>query len=183
MQLTIEKKKFTYQDYQNITEETGYELIEGELIMTPSPTPKHQRISRKIEFLIEKFVNENNLGECFYAPCDVYLDEYNVIQPDIFFISKDRVHIIGEKKIEEAPDLIIEIVSETSVYKDTVQKKKIYASYGVKEYWIVIPEEKMVEVYNLREIGQYQLMQTYYENDIVESKLFNGLKIDLKNIF
>lgn len=183
MQFTVEKKKFTYQDYQNLSEDIRYELIEGELIMTPSPTPHHQRISRKLEFLIEKFVNENNLGEIFHAPCDVYLDEHNVVQPDIFFISKDRAHIIGEKKIEGAPDLIIEIVSENSVYKDTVQKKKIYANYGVKEYWIVVPEEKMVEVYYLREIGQYQLIQIYYESDTVEGKVLSGLKIDLKSIF
>ena len=110
--------------------------------MTPSPTPNHQRVSRKLEFILESFITKNNLGEIFYAPCDVYLDNENVVQPDILFISKDRLNIIGDKNIQSAPNLVIEIISENSVYRDMVQKKRLYARFGVKEYWIVIPEEE-----------------------------------------
>ncbi|MBM4137847.1 MAG: Uma2 family endonuclease, partial [Nitrospira sp.] len=78
----VEKIKYTYKDYLKTPVDKRYELIEGELLMTPSPVPKHQRISGKLEFELRKFVTENNLGEVFYAPCDVYLDDENVVQPD-----------------------------------------------------------------------------------------------------
>ena len=86
----IEKKKYTYEDYLKTPDDVRYELIEGELLMTPSPVPRHQRISRKIEFILEEFVTNNDLGEIFHAPCDVHLDSENVVQPDILFISKVR---------------------------------------------------------------------------------------------
>jgi Uma2 family endonuclease len=179
--IAVEKKKYTYEDYIKISDDKRYELINGELIMTPLPVPKHQRVSRKIEFILEKFVSGNNLGEVFYAPCDVYLDNENVVQPDILFISKDRLDIIGEKNIQGAPDLVVEIISENSVYRDMVQKKKLYAKFNVKEYWIVIPEEKEVEVYIL-EGGVHRLYKTY-KVDILESASLKGLKIGLKGIF
>ena len=98
-QTVKEKKKYTYEDYLKTPDDKRYELIEGELLMTPSPVTKHQRVSRKIEFLLEKFVTENDLGEIFHAPYDVYLDNENVLQPDILFVSRERSHIIGEKNI------------------------------------------------------------------------------------
>ncbi|MBM4065533.1 MAG: Uma2 family endonuclease [Planctomycetes bacterium] len=180
--IAVEKKKYTYEDYVKVSDDKRYELINGELILTPSPVPKHQRVSRKIEFILEKFVSGNNLGEVLYAPCDVYLDNENVVQPDILFISKDRLDIIGEKNIQGAPNLVIEIISENSVYRDMVQKKRLYARFGVKEYWIVIPEEKEVEVYILKG-DAYQLYKTYSQVDILESASLKGLKIGLKEIF
>lgn len=180
--VVADKKKYTYEDYLKTPEDKRYELIEGELLMTPSPIPQHQRISRKIEFILEKFVTENNLGEVFYAPCDVYFDAENVIQPDILFISKDRLDIIGEKNIQGAPDFVIEIISESSAYRDMVQKKKLYAKFGVKEYWIVIPDEGLVEMYILKD-NTYQPYKTYTKDDILESPYLKGLKIELKAIF
>src|SRR4030042_7191660 len=96
-QTVTEKKKYTYADYLRTPDNERYELIEGELLMTPSPITKNQRIARELEFEIMKFVKANDLGEVFYAPCDVYLDEENVVQPDILFISGKRLNIIGEK--------------------------------------------------------------------------------------
>ncbi len=177
-----EKKKHTYEDYVKTPEDERHELIEGELLMTPSPVPKHQRISRKIEFILEKFVTENDLGEVFDAPCDVYLDDENVVQPDILFISKERLNIIGEKNIQGAPDLAIEIISESSAYRDLVQKKRLYARFGVKEYWIVIPEEKSIEIYILKD-GTYTFHNAYGKDEILKSPFMKSLKIVLKNIF
>ena len=180
--IVVEKKKYTYEDYLKTPDDKRYELINGELLMTPSPIPNHQRISGKLEFVVRKFVTENNLGEIFYAPCDVYLDNENVVQPDILFISKDRLNIIGDKNIQSAPNLVIEIISENSVYRDMVQKKRLYARFGVKEYWIVIPEEEEIEVYILK--GEaYQLYKTYTKVDILEAPSLKGLKIGLKEIF
>ena len=180
--IIVEKKKHTYEDYLKTPEDKRYELIEGELVMTPSPIPKHQRISRKIEFILEGFIKENDLGEIFYAPCDVYLDEKNVVQPDILFISKDRLDIIGEKNIQGAPDLAIEIISESSAYRDMVQKKKLYANFGVKEYWIVVPEEESIELYVLKNTT-YQLYKKYAKDDTLQSPYLKDLNIALKEIF
>ncbi len=178
----IEKKKYRYGDYLTTPEDERYELIEGDLLMTPSPVPRHQRISGRLEFELRKFVTENDLGEVFDAPCDVYLDNENVVQPDILFISKERLNIIGEKNIEGAPDLVIEIISESTAYRDFVQKKKLYARFGAKEYWIVIPEEESIEIYILKD-NTYTLHKTYGKDEILESFSLKDLKIVLKNIF
>ena len=177
-----EKKKYTYKDYLNTSDDERYELIEGDMLMTPAPIPKHQRISRKIEFIFEKYVTENELGEVFDAPCDVYLDDGNVVQPDIFFISRERLDIIGEKNIQGAPDLVVEIISESTAYRDFVQKKKLYAKFGVKEYWIVIPEEASIEVHVLKD-KIYTLHKAYSKEETLESLSLKDLKIVLKSIF
>ena len=178
----IEIKKYTYEDYLKTPDDERYELIEGDLIMTPSPMTKHQRISGKIGFELIKYVTENNLGEVFYAPYDVLFDDENVVQPDILFVSKDRLDIIGEKNIQGAPDIIVEIISESSAYRDMVQKKKLYARFGVKEYWIVIPEEESIEMYILKE-KTYRIYKTYEKDDILESPSLKSLRIKLKEIF
>jgi Uma2 family endonuclease len=178
----IEKKKHTYEDYLKTPEDERYELIEGALLMTPSPVPRHQKISRELEFEILKFVKANNLGEVFDAPCDVYLDDENVVQPDILFISKERLNIIGEKNIQGAPDLVVEIISENTAYRDLVQKKRLYARFDIREYWIVLPVEESIEIYILKD-STYTLHKTYGKDEILESFSLRDLKIVLKNIF
>ncbi len=178
----IEKKKYTYDDYLKTPDDKRYELIEGELYMTPSPITNHQRISGRIEFELRKFVVENDCGEVFYAPYDVYFDDENVVQPDILFISKDRLNIIGEKNLQGAPDLVIEILSESNAYRDLIQKKKLYARFGVKEYWIVVPGEKTIDIHILKD-KTYQLHQTLGEDDTLESQIIKGFKMELKAIF
>jgi Uma2 family endonuclease len=176
------KKKYTYADYLKTPDDQRYELIEGDLIMTPSPVTRHQRISRKILIALDKYVTENDLGEVFDAPLDVFLDNENIVQPDILFISKERLDIIGEMNIQGAPDLVIEIISESTAYRDLVQKKKLYARFGVKEYWIVIPEESSIEVYTLKD-NVFALHKSYGKDDTLQSLLLQKLKIELKKIF
>lgn len=177
------KKKYTYKDYLNMPDDKRYELIGGELIMmTPSPVPYHQWISKNIEYELERFVREKKLGKVFFSPCDVYLDDENVVQPDILFISHERTHIIGKNNIQGAPDLVIEILSESTVYNDLMKKKKLYAKFGVKEYWIVDPEGKTIEIYCLKE-GVFVPVKSFSENDELESPLLQGLKIRLSPVF
>ena len=178
----IEKKKYTYDDYLKTPDDKRYELIEGELYMTPSPITNHQRISGRIEFELRKFVVENDCGEVFDAPYDVYFDDENVVQPDILFISKDRLNIIGDKNLQGAPDLVIEILSESNAYRDLIQKKKLYARHGVQEYWIVVPGEKTIDIHILKD-KTYQLYQTLGEDEILESPILKGFKMELKAIF
>ncbi len=122
------------------------------------------------------------MGEVFVAPYDVLLGD-NVVQPDLLFIVKERISIIGEKNIQGAPDLVVEILSESTAYRDAIQKKKLYARSGVKECWLVAPEDKLVEVYTLKDKGEYQLFKTYTEKDIIESHVVIGLRIELNKVF
>lgn len=123
-----------------------------------------------------------NLGKIFVAPYDVCLDNENVVQPDILFISKERQNIIGEKNIQGAPDLVVEIISESNAYRGLVQKKKLYAKFQVKEYWIVIPGEKLIELYILKD-NTYMFYKTYTKNDTLESPYLQDIRIELISIF
>lgn len=179
--INTDKKKFTYQDYLKTPDDIRYELIGGELLMTPAPVPRHQKISRELGYELMKFAKEKK-GEIFYAPCDVYFDEENVVQPDLLFIAKERTGIIGEKNIQGAPDLVIEIISESNAYRDLIQKKRLYAKYGVKEYWIVIPEEETIEVYILKD-NVYTLHKTYNKEDVLESPYLTDFRLKLSSVF
>jgi Uma2 family endonuclease len=176
------KLKFTYEDYLHMPEDKRYELIEGDFFMAPSPVTYHQRISRNIEIKLCEFVQKNNLGEIFDAPFDVVLSEENVLQPDILFISKGCSEIITERNVQGAPDLIIEIISEATEYHDREIKQKLYARFGVKEYWLVDPHEKTVEVMVLGEEG-FENVGIYKGEASLKSPILEGLPLDLKEVF
>ncbi|BCB95656.1 restriction endonuclease [Dissulfurispira thermophila] len=176
------KKQYTYEDYAKLPEGAPYQLIGGELIMTPSPVPYHQIISRNIGFELLKFNEQKKSGEVIFAPIDVYLSETETYQPDIIFISNERLNIIGDKKIEAAPDLVIEILSESTAYYDLKHKKRIYEKSGVKEYWIVDPMEKGIEVYeNIN--GEFKIYSQAMEKGRVNSKLLEGFEVKLEKVF
>lgn len=181
------KIKFTYEDYKSLpeSETKRYELLEGELVMVPSPTYRHQLILGKLEFLLRKFIQESDLGIVLDAPFDVVFEEAGerrITQPDIFFISKERTEIIAEEEIQGAPDLVVEIISPRTEERDRGYKKTLYARHGVKEYWIVDPEKRKVEVFTLGEKG-FELVQTYKSAESLTSPLLPGLKVNLKEVF
>ena len=179
--------KFTYEDYKSLpeSETKRYELLGGDLVLVPSPTEYHQRISRNLEFMLWRFVKEQDLGWVYDAPLDVVLgqgDTREVVQPDIFFISKEREKIIAEEEIRGAPDLVVEIISPGTAERDRGYKKTLYARHGVKEYWIVDPKGKAVEIYTLGTKG-FELVKVYKAGEILESPLLPGLVVDLKEVF
>lgn len=179
---TAVKKRHTYADYEKLPEGSPYQLIGGELVMTPAPTPYHQRISMEIGYALVKFVKARDLGEVLYAPIDVYLFETETYQPDIIFISKERPTIIGEKKIEGAPDLVVEILSPSTAYYDLRHKMRVYEKSGVKEYWIADPIEKTIELYE-NAAGAFSIFSKASEKGSVRSKLLAGFELDLVTIF
>ncbi len=180
------EKVWTYQDYLKLNDDQRYEIIEGQLLMAPAPIPYHQAVSRNIEFALWNYVKKKKLGVIYDAPIDVVFDEHNVFQPDIVFVSEKRKDIIGEKAINGAPDLVVEVISPSSLGRDTVLKKRVYERFGVKEFWIVYPEMKCVEVLVLGKGGGYEL---YDEGcleegkESVASKVIKGFKLDLKEVF
>lgn len=182
--MTLPQKKIhTYEDYQALPEGAPYQLIGGELIMTPSPNPNHQRISKRLAFILYGYVEKNkNLGEVLYSPLDVYLEDTEVYQPDIIFVSKERLNIIGEKKIEGAPDMVMEILSPSTAYYDLKHKMTAYAKHGVKEYWIVDPMEKSMEIFENRD-KEFTLISKATGAGQVKSKLIEGFEVQTEEIF
>ncbi len=184
--MTTKEKLWTYEDYLKIEDDKRYEVIEGELTMAPAPIPYHQAVSRNIEFLMWDYVKKKKLGVVYDAPIDVVLDRHNVLQPDIVFVSKERKSMIGDKAIEGAPDLVVEIVSPSTLGKDTVRKKAIYERFGVKEFWLVYPDMKCVEVLTLDKEGRYQLHDEGClegGKEFVSSKIIKGFRLGLREVF
>ncbi len=180
--LTLKEKYHTIKDYKLLPEGSPYQLIEGELIMTPAPSPLHQLISGNLYERIRSFTKEKGMGVVFYSPIDIYLDEENVYQPDIVFVSKEKNEMIKEDGVHGAPDLIIEILSPSTAYYDMRKKFRVYERSGVKEYWIVDPEMNSVEIY-LNKNGHFLLHSRGEEKGEAESSLIEGLKIMLDDIF
>jgi len=183
MPALIEKEKlFTYKDYEKLPEGAPYQLIGGKLVLTPSPVPYHQKISLRIAFELFKYVKEHNLGEVLSAPIDLYLSETETYQPDIIFISGENLSMVGEKRIEGPPDLVIEILSPSTAYYDLKHKKNIYEQTGVKEYWIADPMEKSLEIYENTDKG-FVLFERKVEKGRVASKLLEGFFLYIEEVF
>lgn len=134
-----------------------YQILDGELDVTPAPSIRHQRISRDLGWFLVAGLKRRELGEVFYAPVDVVLDRHNIVQPDLLFVSNARAAIIGAQRIEGAPDLVVEILSAGSRRTDVITKSELYARFGVQHYWIVDPELDRIEVYRLEDRG-YELV-------------------------
>jgi len=141
-------KKMTYEDYARIPADgKRHEIIEGEWYMTPAPDVWHQRASRKLERILDEHVTRHKLGEVFYAPIDVVISQVDVVQPDIIFVSTARSAIVGDKNIQGAPDLAIEILSPSTQSIDRGEKRQLYERAGVLEYWMVDAAARTVEIH------------------------------------
>ncbi|WP_426670744.1 Uma2 family endonuclease [Mucilaginibacter sp. McL0603] len=181
--LIAEKKKYTVDDYMMMEEGAPFQLINYDLIMSPSPTPIHQAICIRLSQIILNFLDStDNGGVAFAAPMDVKFDDGNVLQPDVLYISEQRRSELVKDRIEGAPDLVIEVLSPSNAYYDLRQKKDIYQKYGVKEYIIVDPIALNSELYILQD-GVYQLHQKAEKTEQLQSVLLPGLSFDLSKIF
>ncbi len=180
--IALKEKSHNIKDYKLLPEGAPYQLIEGELVMTPAPNPGHQIISANLFKIISKYVDEREEGIVLYSPVDIYLDNDNAYQPDIVFIPKQRQEIIKDDGIYGAPDLVVEILSPSTAYYDLRKKFRIYEKYGVREYWIVDPEMGSVEVY-FNEQGHFSLTGKAEGKGEVESTVLKGFKVTLDEVF
>lgn len=154
--LEHQKKRWTYEEYYRLDDDQRYEVIGGNLLMVPAPDTWHQDWSGDLYSLLRPFVRKNKLGRVFYSPIDVVLDEENTVQPDIVFVASANSGIIQRRGIFGAPDLVVELISPSSVRRDRHQKMDLYARFGVKEYWIGDPANKSLEILTLKN-SRYEL--------------------------
>jgi Uma2 family endonuclease len=141
---------WTYEDYARLPDDGyRYEVIDGELYMSPAPSTLHQRILLQLVTQFHSFASRSGAGEVLMAPCDVLLAPGVVVQPDLLFIRADRRGIVEPNNVVGAPDLVVEILSPSDVEHDRERKHALYARHGVQEYWIVDPVGRTIEVYGL----------------------------------
>ena len=176
-------KKLTVKDYLTMTpaENPYYELHDGTLIFMPTPTVQHQQISMRLSVQIFNFIAPQQLGTLLAAPMDTLLGEHTVLQPDILFVSKERSKIV-KKRIEGAPDLVVEIISPANDKRELSFKKHIYETHGVKEYWLIDPLKSTLTQYE--NIG-FELFprQVLSQEDTLQSIVIEGLTINLPSVF
>ena len=150
--------------------------------MAPAPNRFHQDISGNLEFILRKYLEKHPIGKLYDAPFDVVLNEINVFQPDILFVANERKSIFTKQGVEGAPNLVVEILSASTTRLDKGVKKKIYASAGVTELWLIDPDAQTIEIYFLqREAGHPSA--THNRRDVFSSPTFPNLKISAAEIF
>ncbi|MEQ1747140.1 MAG: Uma2 family endonuclease [Saprospiraceae bacterium] len=180
-----EEKTLTVREFLDLgTFEDGYlyELINGEIVKRASPDTEHQSAASNLSFFLQSHVREKELGKVFFAPYDVYLDEENLVQPDLIFVAQKNAHIIQKGCIVGVPDLVVEILSPGTYRTDRGAKHRLYQRLGVQEYWIADPRSRTIEVYALT-AGVYDLVALGEEDDSVESQVLAGLAIAINAVF
>src|SRR5919107_3192891 len=176
-------RPLTYDDLRDMPDDgQRYEIIGGELIVTPAPTSGHQRVLRRLVRMLDDYANQFNAGEVFFAPFDVVLSRNDAVEPDLVFLSAARPRVPNEdNSIDYAPDLVVEVVSPSSRRVDRVRKMALYARSGVPEYWIVDPGERTLVVNLLQ--GEEYVPVVPNSDGLLTSPTLPGLRVDPSEVF
>ena len=177
------KVRRTYQDYLALTDaDDRCELIDGEYCAMPSPNEAHQDSVLMFAILLRRFVMNSGLGKAFIAPFDVILSPNDVFQPDVIFLSNERMRFRTGDNIRGAPDLVVEVLSPSTAARDRGVKRDRYARFGVREYWIADLEARLIEVLVASDDG-FATAGVYGEGDTLQSPLLPGLRLDVSEVF
>ena len=173
----------TYEDYCLLPEDgKRYELIEGEIFVSPAPSTRHQTVSMRLSAALFEALDKPGLARIFAAPTDLLLARTTVVQPDLLIVGAARVAAITQRAIEDIPDVAIEILSPSSLDRDQYIKRKLFEKFQIPEYWVVDPEEGLITVYRLDE-GTYGIRATYDRSATLESPEFPTLHVPLLDVF
>ena len=179
-----EQGQWTYDDYARLPDDgMRYEVVRGELFMSPAPRPLHQRVILRLSYWLNAFLLQHNYGEVLTAPIDVLPPERlgDPVQPDIVVVARERHQIIGDLNIQGAPDLVMEVLSPSNAEYERTLKYEIYAEAGVPEYWIIDPHERTVEVFVLRG-GAYEPLGHFGESETALSEILDGFTVAIDAI-
>jgi Uma2 family endonuclease len=178
--------RLTYDDFLLFPDDgKRHELIDGEHYVTPSPNTKHQRVSGNLHFMIRAWLEDHPVGQVFYAPFDVVFSRFDVVEPDLLYLSNERVgEVLTAKHVTGAPDIVIEIGSPGTRKRDETIKRRLYERSGVREYWVVDPELDVVRVYRREEEKFARPHELSREaGDRLTTPLLEGLIIPLARVF
>jgi Uma2 family endonuclease len=174
--------KLTYDDFVLFPDDgLRHELIDGEHYVTPSPNTKHQRISINLTVLIGGWLERNPIGQLFHAPFDVVFSNFDVVEPDLLYMSNARAaEVLTAKHVRGVPELVVEIGSPGTRKRDETVKRRLYERAGVSEYWVVDPEIDRIRVYRRQAEGFGRVEELSADaGDILVTPLLPGLEIPL----
>jgi len=175
---------WTVDEFELLPEGDGirYEILDGELVMSAAPATEHQRISRRLGYLLYQALELTGLAEVFNAPFDVELARDSVVEPDLVVIRSEHAERITRKRLVGPPDLVVEILSPSTAPRDLETKLRLYARHAIPSYWIVDPERRQVVEFVLD--GEcYRLSCTVEEDEVFAPRRFPELQIALVEIF
>jgi Uma2 family endonuclease len=176
-------EQFTVADYRAMPEGPPYyQLVEGELIMAPSPGSLHQDIAGNIYFLLRRHVTKHRLGKVCIAPLDVYLSDLTVLQPDVFFLSTRNMGLLQADGVHGAPDLVVEIVSPSNGPLEKKRKRPLYARHGVREEWLIEPELEQIHRYDFA-TDPGKPVRIVDSEESFETLLLPGLVVSARDVF
>ena len=178
--------KLTYDDFVQFPDDgQRHELIDGEHYVTPSPNRKHQRVSGNIHLLIGAWLEERPIGHLFYAPFDVVFSRFDVVEPDLLYMSNERAAtVLTAANVQGTPELVIEIGSPGTRKRDETIKRRPYERAGVSEYWVVDPELDVVRVYQREgETFARPVELSAEAGDVLTTTLLSGLELPLARVF
>lgn len=176
--------KLTYADYVRLPDDgLRHEIIDGEHYVTPSPSVRHQQISGRLFHLIQLHLDTHPIGAIFYAPLDALLSEFDIVVPDLIYISNERSRYLTSKNLQGPPNLVIEILSPSTARRDQRLKHDLYERVGVEEYWLVDPARDVVDVYHRQDDDRFGTAMRYAKTATLTSPLFPDLEIRLDRVF
>lgn len=178
--------KLTYDDFVQFPDDgLRHELIDGEHYVTPSPNTRHQAISLQLTLLIGNWLDRNPIGRLFYAPFDVVFSKFDVVEPDLLYLSNERASdALTPLHVHGVPELVIEIGSPGTRKRDETIKRRLYERTGVEEYWVVDPEIDTIRVYRREADGFARVVELSAEaGDVLTTPLLPGLDVPLSRVF
>ncbi|MCL4512806.1 MAG: Uma2 family endonuclease [Candidatus Eremiobacteraeota bacterium] len=178
-----ERNLFNYYDYFLLPDDgKRYQIIEGELFMTPPPGTFHQNSVTQLTKILAQYLDKNPIGKVFCSPTAVILSDIHVVEPDLVYVSNEKRSLIKERGIFGSPDLMVEVLSKGNKKTDRIVKFKLYAQFKVPHYWMVDPIEKTMEMYELGK-KEYQLIIKKHGSERITPSLFPGLEFSLKELW
>ncbi|MDP9406087.1 MAG: Uma2 family endonuclease [Actinomycetota bacterium] len=174
--------RYTYDDLERFPDDNlRRELIGGELIVTPAPRPSHQEIADELTYRLRAYTKTHG-GRANSAPLDVVFAPADVVEPDVVFLTAQRLHLVGERYIEGPPDVVVEVSSPSTRHLELVRKRDLYERYGVAEYWYVDLDAERIAVHRLT--GDRYADPTFVpRGDVLESPLLPGFSLPVAELF